>query len=160
MKKNNIYLFLSIGVIILFGILMLLFAKTEPREGWHQASELFIEEIWSHSAGITILVFGLVLLMWAFISLNKPVSPKPVNASTVFFKISFFILKITVLLYAIMLLQYALGSYKVIPIDYSFNDESMSDIHMICITFIVCFGIMALITGLVSRKARKHTIAG
>jgi hypothetical protein len=154
MKKNVPELLVTIPLIV-FGILMLLFAKPEIREGWHRADTYFLESIWSPEAGITFLVLGLVFLSLLLKNWNKPTPKKPSIPSAAFYKISFFIVKISSLVYAILLLQYALGSFKIISMNYSYDDESMSAIHMVCIMFIVIFGIIALITGLVSRSARK-----
>jgi|GEM_PF-5499177 hypothetical protein len=155
MKRNITYPLISIAAILVFGILMLFLANPGHSGGYEQASVYFIEEIWSRPAGVTFLVFGLVLLIILLVNRKKPLPEKPGSPSTLFYRISFFIFKITFLLYAIMLLQYVLTSFKILSSDYSYDDESMSNIHMVCIMFIIIFGIIALITGLVSRAGRK-----
>ncbi len=157
MKKNITVPLLTVGAIMLLGILMLLLAKPAHSGSVERATTYFVEEIWSHAAGITILVFGSVLLLVTLINRNKPESAKPASPGAVIYSISFFIFKITALLYVIMLAQFFLASYKILPADFSFGDEAMDMIHMVCILFLIVFGITALIFWLVSRKAGKNT---
>ncbi len=155
MKKNILINLLTIAGIIVLGILMILLAKPNHSGGWEQASTYFIEEIWSKASGLTIIVFGLVILAIILINRKKPESAKPESLSRVFFVISFFILKVTLLLYAIMLIQYALGNNNILSPDFSFEDRSLDTISMVCITFIICFGIITLITWLISKRAGR-----
>jgi hypothetical protein len=155
MIKNNLVKLISTTALLLLGILMILLAKPHHSGGWERADTYFIEEIWSHASGLTIIVFGLVILTVILINRNKPERAKPGILSKVIFAISFFILKVTVLLYAIMIIQYLLGNNKILSPDYSFDDESLSTISMVCITFIFVFGIITLISWLVSRRVAK-----
>ena len=155
MKKNNVINLLTIGCILLLGILMILLAKPQHSGSWERADTYFIEEIWSPASGLTIITFGLVLLINQLINRNKPERAKPKSPSKVFYAISFSILKVTTLLYSIMLIQYALGSNKIISVNYSYDDESIYTISMTCITFIFVFGIITLITWLISRRTAK-----
>ncbi len=157
MKKNIAELLIAIPLIV-FGILMLLFASPGHSGGYERADTYFIEAIWSPPSGVTLITLGLVFLSVIIINRKKPARKSPDSLSVLFYRISFLILKITLLVYGILLLQYALGSFKVISMNYSYDDESMYTIHMVCIMFILIFGIMALINGLISRKKRKKAI--
>ena len=159
MKRNITVPILTIGVMMILGTLMLILAKPAHSGSAERATTYFVEEIWSHAAGITILVFGSILLLVTLINRSKPESPKPASPGAVIFGISFSIFKITVLLYAIMLAQYFLAGYKILPSDLSFGDESMDMIHMVCILFLIVFGITALISWLVTRKSAKKASA-
>jgi hypothetical protein len=154
MKKHTAELLIIIPLIV-FGVLMLLFANPGHSGTWERADAYFIESIWSPPSGVTLITLGLVFSIVTWVNRKKPARKKPSSSSALFYSISFFILKITLLVYVILLLQYALGSFKIVSMNYSYNDESMYTIHMVCIMFIVIFGIIALITGLTSRKAKK-----
>jgi hypothetical protein len=158
MKKHIGELLLIIPLIV-FGVLMLLFANPGHSGTWERADTYFIESIWSPSSGVTFITLGLVFSSATWVNRKKQAPKKPGSFSALFYSISFLILKITLLVYATLVVQYALGIYKFISMNYSYNDESMYTIHMVCIMFIVIFGIIALITGLISRKERKKVNA-
>lgn len=154
-KKNEkllINLLCIVAPLLIIGIWMILAPGKPEHQSIERGSVYFLKEVWSLPSGITIAVFAVLLLIFVLIRRNNIPKVHPNTLSYLIYSLSAPILFIVVVIYAILILQSLLASAAVIPAHWA--HARLDDIHLVCITFIVIFGIIVLISWLVKRRSK------
>ena len=135
-KKESLLISLLCVVVPLLGIgiWMMIDANKPEHLAVEKGSVYFVKEIWGFPAGLTIIVFGIVLLVLFLIQYRKTAKVKPNTLSYLIYSLAFPITLCCVVLYAIVILQNILVSFGAISSSFAYKDTST--INMGFITFI------------------------
>ncbi|MEI6853541.1 MAG: hypothetical protein WCL06_11885 [Bacteroidota bacterium] len=154
-KKENlmINLLCIAAPLLVVGIWMLIAPGPPEHQEIEKGSVYFLKEIWGEPAGITLIILSLIVAVLSIMSFRRVSKPKPKTLSYQIFSLSFAILIITAVVYGIVLLQSFLGSSGIIPSRFAYSN--LSEIHLGCITFLLVFGIIAVISWLFARPRKN-----
>ncbi len=137
--------------LIIIGFWMILGERPEDR-AYEKASYSAMKAIWGPPAGLTILIFGVFLLVTFILKFRRDPKPKRPELSFLIYDYAFPIFLYSAFIFVTILLQNVLVQSGVLPAIFEHGDTS--SINLIFVTVIFVFGVATLVLKLMNRKKK------